>query len=63
MTQDPIVEEIRRIRAEYAAGFDYDLRAMCEDLRRRADEQGIKTVSHPPRRPRRPTAPPAERRG
>jgi hypothetical protein len=52
MIDDPIVEEVRRARAEYAAKFNYDLRAMCEDLQRRSDERGVKTVSLPPKKPR-----------
>ena len=33
MRDDPIVEEVRRIREEYAKQFDYDLCAMAVDLR------------------------------
>jgi hypothetical protein len=40
MIDDPIVEEVRRARAEYAAKFRYDLRAMCEDLQRRSTSAG-----------------------
>ena len=32
---DPIVEEIHKIREEYAAEFDYDIDAMFEDLTKR----------------------------
>jgi hypothetical protein len=31
---DPIVEEIRRIREDYAKQFNYDIRAIAEDLRK-----------------------------
>ena len=48
--RDPIVEEVRAIRDAYARKFDYDLHAICEDLRRKAKERGHQTVSHPPRR-------------
>ena len=34
MKNDPIVNEIRRIRRAYAQQFDNDLHAICEDLRR-----------------------------
>ena len=34
MLKDPIIEEIHRIRDEWAASFQYDLRALCEDLKR-----------------------------
>jgi hypothetical protein len=51
---DPIVAEVRIAREAYAAKFNFDLRAMCEDLQRRTDEAaraGKKVVSLPPRRP------------
>jgi hypothetical protein len=31
---DPIVEEIRRFRNEHAKKFNYDLNAICEDLKK-----------------------------
>jgi hypothetical protein len=34
MSNDPIVEEIRKIREDYAAQFNYDLTALFEDLKR-----------------------------
>ena len=45
---DPIVEEVRAIRQAYAAEFDFDPHAMCEDLRRRDKESRGKTVTRPP---------------
>ena len=33
MINDPIVDEIRQIRQAYAAKFNNDLHAICEDLR------------------------------
>ena len=33
MLKDPIIEEIHRIRDEWAAAFQYDLRALCEDIK------------------------------
>jgi hypothetical protein len=38
MIDDPIVEEIRRIRRVYAERFNNDLHAICEDLRRQEGE-------------------------
>ncbi|MDZ4659776.1 MAG: hypothetical protein SH868_19555 [Bythopirellula sp.] len=35
MNEDSIVEEIRRIRSEYAAKFNHDIRAMVEDAKQR----------------------------
>ena len=34
MSEDPIIEEVRRIRQEHAARFDYDLQAIFDDLKR-----------------------------
>ena len=33
MKNDPIVEEIRQIRDEYAARFNYDVLALFQDLK------------------------------
>ncbi len=38
MIDDPIVNEIRRIRRAYAKQFKNDLHAICEDLRRQERE-------------------------
>lgn len=43
--RDPIVEEVRRAREEYAAKFDFDLRRIGEDLRRQQEESGDPVVS------------------
>ncbi|MBC7798147.1 MAG: hypothetical protein H7Z37_14845 [Pyrinomonadaceae bacterium] len=42
---DPIVEEIHKIREEYAAKFGYDVDAMFEDLRRKQSNSNRKVVS------------------
>ena len=49
---DPIVEEVRRIRDAYAAQFNYDIDAICRDLREREKQSGRKVVdlSKPVRR-------------
>jgi len=50
---DPIVEEVHRIRREYAARFNYDIAAMFEDARRQQEEsrkQGRVIISAPLRR-------------
>jgi hypothetical protein len=54
MFEDPIVAEIRKIRDEHAAKFNYDIAAICEDYRRMARESGRQYVSYPPRRPEAP---------
>jgi hypothetical protein len=47
---DPIVEEIRKYREQYAARFDYDLAAICRDLRERQATCGCEVVSRPPKK-------------
>ena len=38
---DPIIEEIRNIREEYAARFNYDLDAMVRDLKNQEVAAGL----------------------
>jgi hypothetical protein len=47
---DPIVEEIRRIREEHAARFNYNLQAIVEDLQKREKESANRVVSLAPRK-------------
>ena len=51
MWKDEIVEEIHRIREEYAAKFDHNIDAIYQDIRRQQAESDRKIVSFPPRRP------------
>lgn len=51
MEDDPVVTEIRRIREEIAAHFNYDLDAIIEDARRRYLNGSRKVIRLPPRRP------------
>ena len=51
MTEDPIVNEVRKAREEYASQFDFDLQAICEDLQEKQGQRGEKVVSFPPKRP------------
>jgi hypothetical protein len=50
MWRDPIVEEVRRWRQDYAAKLNHDLKAICRDLRERQAKSGRKVVSLPPKR-------------
>ncbi len=50
MYTDPIIEGIRKFRDEYAARFNYDVKAMLADIRRRQKESGRKTLARPPKR-------------
>ena len=47
---DPIVDEVRRIRHAHAARFNFDLHAICEDLRKKEKTCGHPLVTLPPRR-------------
>jgi hypothetical protein len=51
MLDDPIVEEIHKIREAYAKRFNYDLQAMVADLMKQEAAGGRKVVSFPPRKP------------
>lgn len=44
MTDDPIVEAVRRARDQLAAKFDYDLHAIFADLRKREASAGERLV-------------------
>jgi hypothetical protein len=48
--KDPIVEEVRRARETHAKKFNYDLDAICEDLRKREKSSDHPTVSLGPKR-------------
>lgn len=50
MTKDPIVEEVRAIRDEHAKKFDYDLRAIFDDLRQQQGAGGRAVVTLEPKR-------------
>lgn len=41
---DPIVDEVRRVRDAHAARFNYDLRAIFLDIKNRENERGLHFV-------------------
>ena len=43
---DPIVDEVRRIRDEYAARFNYDIDAMFRDIKEKERMSGRTFVSY-----------------
>lgn len=43
---EPIVDEVRRARAAYAARFNYDLRAIYRDLKEQEKRSGRSVVSY-----------------
>jgi hypothetical protein len=53
MRNDPIVAQVRKLRQRYFAQFNYDLRAMFDDLRRKTEQSkqaGRRVVSPANRR-------------
>jgi len=46
---DPIIEEVRRIRDEHSRRFDYSLDAICEDYKKRQASIGKRLVRLSPR--------------
>lgn len=50
MWKDPIVEEIREIREEFAAKHNYDLREMFKTLKEIEAKRNRPALSFPPRR-------------
>lgn len=47
MYKDEIVEEIHKYREEYAKSFNYDLKAIFDDLRKKQIAKGRKVVKLP----------------
>ncbi len=56
MYSDPIVEQTRKLRDEYAARFNYDMDAICQDLIERQRVSVRKLVKRSPKRPMHPIA-------
>ena len=54
---DPIVDEVRRVRGEHAARFNYDLWAIFRDIKEQQERSGLKFVSFAdePNQPPQPT--------
>jgi hypothetical protein len=51
MWRDEVLEEIYKIREEHAKAFNYDLKAICNDLQKRQATSGRKIISQPLRQP------------
>jgi bisphosphoglycerate-dependent phosphoglycerate mutase len=49
--EDPIVQEVREIRAQILAEHQHDLRALCKHLQGREAQERRQLVTRPPRRP------------
>jgi len=50
MWDDPIVNEVRRVREEHAARFGYDLREIYRAVKEQEAASGRTFASYPPRR-------------
>jgi hypothetical protein len=50
MATDPIVDEVRRVRNEHAARFNYDLKAIYRDLKQQEKVSGRRHVRFEPAR-------------
>jgi hypothetical protein len=48
---DPIVDEVRRVRDAHAARFNYDLDAIFQDIKEREKNSGLKFVQGVARQP------------
>jgi len=48
--EDPIVEEVRKVRDAYAKRFNYDLDAIYRDLKEKERKSGRVVVPCPPKR-------------
>ena len=52
MGRDPIVEETRKLREEYAAQFNHDPKAIFDDILKSQSRGGKKLVTFPARKPK-----------
>ena len=52
MDRDPVVEETRKLREEYAAKFNHDPKAIFEDIFKRQSQSQTNLVTFPPKIPR-----------
>jgi hypothetical protein len=48
---DPIVDEVRKVRDAHAARFNYDLHAIFLDIKKREKERGLHFVDGVARQP------------
>jgi hypothetical protein len=51
MWNDPIVDEVRKVRETHAKKFNYDLRAIVADLKKQQKASGRTFVTFPPKKP------------
>ncbi len=51
MWDDPIVQEIRKVREDHAARFNFNLEAIADDLKKQQEDSGKTFVSLQPKKP------------
>ena len=51
MWRDQIIEELHKVREEYARQFNFDINAICKDFQEKQAQSGRKIVSFPARKP------------
>jgi hypothetical protein len=49
MIKDHIVEEVRKVREAHAAQFNYDLRAIYDDIKKQERKSKRKFINLPPK--------------
>lgn len=49
MNEDSVIAEVRRIKEEIAAEYNYDVRALAAALRREQEQAGRKTIRLQPK--------------
>ncbi len=47
MWKDEVLEEIYKIREEHAKAFNYDLKAICDDLQKKQAASGRELIVNP----------------
>ena len=52
MWEDAIVAEVRKVREDYAAQFNFDLQALCRALKEREQRDPRPKISFPPKPPK-----------
>ncbi len=57
MHNDPIVDEVRKVRDAHAARLDYDLDAIFRDMKAKEQASGREFVRYPPRLTKSPQKP------
>jgi hypothetical protein len=51
MWRDQIVEELHKVREDYARQFNFDINAICKFFQEKQAQSGREVVSFPPRKP------------